>query len=385
MLITKKLTSCIAIALCTFSINAQSITIEEQRIIKADKVIPSVTSALSERVNIFAEQVKKAKNLTVLSQLSIRHGKGIWNDAKAYFKSTNNFDDRPLYWARLKMTKALKATKAFKETLPDQQNKLIWQFELYSRGQTDINFDKHTNKKILIVGFDPFLLDRNIKQSNPSGMSAMLFDDLVISTEGHSAEIETLILPVRFKDFDQGIVEELLTPYFRRNAVDMIITVSMGRNDFVLERFSGLRRSSLAPDNLNVITGASKNNPIIPLLNNKSLKGDEFLEFTLPADEMRTAGGFFPIKDNRIVSTKNSTLEVIALTELINEVSVKGSGGGYLSNELSYRSLLLRDLYNPVLPVGHIHTPSVKGYDDKKAKLILSQLKSILTKAVKTL
>lgn len=385
MLITKKLAFSIAIAISTFSINAQPITIEEQRIDKAIKVMPNVFVALSERVNVFADQINKARNLTVLSQLSIRHGKGIWNDAKQYFKNTNTYDDRPLYWARLQMSKALKQTKAFKESLPDQQTKLLWQFELYSRGQSDIKFDRNTHKKILITGFDPFLLDRNIKQSNPAGISALILDDLVISAEGKSAEVETLILPVRFSDFDQGMVEELLTPYFRANAVDMIITVSMGRNSFELERFPGLRRSSVAPDNLNVITGANKNRPLVPMLHGKKLDGPEFLEFTLPVTEMKTAGGFFPIKDNRIVSTKNNTLEVLALSELVDEISVQGSGGGYLSNEVSYRSLLLRDLYSPVLPVGHIHTPSIKGHDPKKLKLIVSQLKAILTQAVKTL
>jgi pyrrolidone-carboxylate peptidase len=385
MLITKKLACCIALAFSTLSINAQSITIEEQRIDKASKIMPEISSALSDRVNLFVEQINKARNLTVLSQLSIRHGKGIWTDAKLYFKNTNNFDDRPLYWARLKMSKALKQTKAFKESLPDQQKKLLWQFELYSRGQTDVKFDKDTSKKILITGFDPFLLDRNIKQSNPSGISAIVLDDLVVSSEGKSAEIETLILPVRFEDFDQGMVEELLTPYFRNNAVDMIITVSMGRNSFELERFSGLRRSALVPDNSNIITGASKDSPLVPMLGESLLKGPEFLEFTLPVEEIKTASGFFPIKDNRIVTTKNEILRVTALSELINEISVEGSGGGYLSNEIAYRSLLLRDLFNPVLPVGHIHTPSIRGYDEEKIKLILSQLKAMLTQAAKTL
>ncbi|WP_077341963.1 hypothetical protein [Pseudocolwellia agarivorans] len=385
MLFTNKLACSIAIAVSVCSFNAQSITVEEERIQKAIKVMPSVSLALSDRVNLFKEQVNKARNLTVLSQLSIRHGKGVWNDAKQYFKNTNSYDDRPLYWARLQMSKALKDTKAFKESLPDQQNKLLWHFELYSRGQTDIKFDKNTSKKILITGFDPFLLDRNIKQSNPSGISALVLDDLVISTEGKSAEIETLILPVRFADFDQGIVEELLTPYFRANAVDMIITVSMGRNSFELERFPGLRRSSLVPDNLNVLTGATKDNPLIPMLNDKKLSGPEYLEFTLPSEQMKNAGGLYPVQDNRIVTTKNTTLEVQALTELINEISVQGSGGGYLSNEVSYRSLLLRDLYSPVLPVGHIHTPSIKEHDDNKLELIVTQLKGMLTQALKTL
>jgi pyrrolidone-carboxylate peptidase len=385
MLLAKKLAISVAVALCTFSINAKTITVEEARIAKADMVMPIVSLALSDRVSLFEDQVSKARNLTVLSQLSIRHGKGIWNDAKNYFENTNRYDDRPLYWARLKMAKAIKQTKAFKESLPDQQSKLLWQFELYSRGQTDIKFDKKTDKKILITGFDPFLLDRNIKQSNPSGVGAIAFDDLVISADGISAEIETLILPVRFKDFDEGIVEELLKPYYRNGAVDMIITVSMGRNSFDLERFPALRRSANVPDNMNVLTGANRKAPLIPSLHGKKLKGAEFLEFTLPADQMRNATGLFPVKDNRVVSTLTKTFEASNLEALDDEISVQGSGGGYLSNEVSYRSLLLRDLNSPVLPVGHIHTPSIKGYDAKKLELIIKQLKAVITESVKTL
>lgn len=385
MLIAKKLAVSTAIALCTFSINATTITVEENRIAKANMVMPIVAFALSDRVSLFKDQVSKARNLTTLSQLAIRHGKGIWKDAKKYFENTNRYDDRPLYWSRLKMAKALKNTKAFKESLPDQQAQLMWQFEQYSRGKTDVKFDKKTDKRILITGFDPFLLDRNIKQSNPSGVSSIIFDDLVISADGVSAEIETLILPVRFEDFDQGMVEEMLLPYYRNNAVDMIITVSMGRNSFDLERFPGLRRSATAPDNLSVKTGANKRQPIVPLLKGKPLNGSEFLEFTLPAEQMLNANGLFPVKDNRIVSTLTKTFQVSEFSELSSETSVQGSGGGYLSNEISYRSLLLRDLNSPVLPVGHIHTPSIKGHDDKKLRLIIKQLKAIITEGVKTL
>jgi len=385
MLTTKTLAFSLTLLLFTNTIYAKPITVEEHRLKKAVKVMPNVTTALSYRVSLFKEQIQIARNLTALSQLSIRHGKALWQGAKHDLKNTDSYDDRPLYWARLQMTKAIKQTDAYKQSLPDQQQKLIWQFELYSRGKTDVTFDRDTHKKILITGFDPFLLDRNIKQSNPSGVSALILDDLVISTKSTSAEIETLILPVRFADFDQGMIEELLTPYYRSKAVDMIITISMGRSSFELERFPGLRRSSTTPDNLNVLTGATKESPLLPLLNRSELKGAEFLEFTLPANEMKMAKGFFPVKDNRIVSTLNRTFKVDALAQLLSEVSVEGSGGGYLSNEVSYRSLLLRDLYNPLLPVGHIHTPSIKGHDKQKIELIIAQLKTILTQAVTTL
>ncbi len=356
------------------------LTIEELRITKAQNAMPKVFKTLTKRVEQFDLQVNQARNLTALTQLIIRHGNELWKDAAKSFKQLHNFDDRSLYWARLQMTKALRLSPAFEQLLPMQQQELMWKFELISRGQKDIKFNQNADKKILITGFDPFYLDRHIDQSNPSGVAALALDDLLISKDGQSAEIETLIIPVRFADFDQGMIEELLLPYYKK--VDMIVTISMGRNDFDLDRFPGLRRSAKAPGNLNVYTGASSTNPLKPLFKGKDLPGPEFVEFSLPVFAMKKAIGDFKINDNGKVSTLNNTFVAKSLTELAKQTSVQGSGGGYLSNEISYRSILLREQYNPVLPVGHIHTPRIKAFEPKTSEKIIKQIKRMFTHAI---
>jgi len=382
LMIIKTIIALTLSGVCLFSNANVNLTVEELRIEKATLLLPEVTSRLMERVESFNKQLAQATNFTVLNQLAIKHGKKIWQDGVLAFRASNDFDDRPLYWARLQMFKSLRQSKAFIELLPMQQEKLLWDFELYSRGQSDINFDKKTNKKILVTGFDPFFLDKNIDQSNPSGVAALALDDLVLSSDGQSVEIETLMIPVRFADFDKGMIEELLTPYFKKHAVDMIITISMGRKNFDLERFPGLRRSANAPDNLNVYTGATAKLPLIPLLKGKQLDGPEFVEFSLPYKAMMSAGGAYEINYNGNISTLTATKSVKSLVELDKNISVKGSGGGYLSNEISYRSILLRNTYNAILPVGHIHTPRIKAFEPEITENIVKQIKAMIAKSI---
>ncbi|MEP2788660.1 MAG: hypothetical protein ABJI36_01085, partial [Kangiellaceae bacterium] len=64
---------------------------------------------------------------------------------------------------------------------------------------------------------------------------------------------------------------------------------------------------------------------------------------------------------------------------------VQGSGGGYLSNEISYRSLLLRDKYQADLPVGHIHTPRYQGFKPEKIEKMVNQVEQMLIKALESL
>ena len=359
------------------------LSIEELRIDKAFESIPNITSRLKTRVNEFSEQVTKANDYTVLMQLTSRHASGLWRDAKQSFNQSKDYDDRPLYWARLQLSKALRSSTAFAKLLANQQQKLLWTLELQSRGQADIVFDKKTDKKILLTGFDPFFLDRHIDQSNPSGVVALSLDDLVLSIDGKTAEIEVLIVPVRFHDFDQGMIEELLTPYIEDQSVDMVLTVSMGRENFDLERYPALRRSANAPDNLNVLTGATKTNPLVPKLTSATLLGPEFVEFSLPITAMQKGEGNYLVNDNRKVSTlSGGEFNAQALADITKQISVSGSGGGYLSNEISYRSIVLRDRFNPTLPVGHIHTPRIKAFDQKVLIDIVNQSKSIITQGV---
>ena len=372
----------------SLSINSQEInyvalTVEELRLDNALKAMPDVSARLSARVEKFASQLNRATDYTVLTRLTIHHGKGLWLEAKKSFNQLNDYDDRPLYWARLQMSKALRSTKAFATLSPNQQGKLLWTLELLSRGQMDVKFDKKANKKILLTGFDPFFLDRHIDQSNPSGVVALALDDLVVSVEGQTAEIEVLIIPVRFADFDQGMIEELLSPYIVNKSVDMVLTLSMGRENFDLERYPALRRSANAPDNLNILTGATKNKPLIPKLKAAPLQGPEFVEFSLPITAMLKGAGKYQVNDNRTISTlSGGTFKGQLLADIVKQTSVSGSGGGYLSNEISYRSILLRDQYYSTLPVGHIHTPKIKAFNQQVLMDIVKQTKNIITQGV---
>lgn len=364
-------------------IDNTQLTVEELRIEKALKSMPNVAPRLTARINEFSTQLAQVTNYTVITQLIIRHATGLWLDAKKSFIQLNDYDDRPLYWARLQMSKALRTSVGFGKLFPHQQDKLLWMLELLSRGQTDVKFDKKTDKKILLTGFDPFFLDKNIDQSNPSGVVALTLDDLVVSIEGQTAEIEVLIIPVRFSDFDQGMIEELLSPYIANKSVDMVLTVSMGRDNFDLERYPALRRSANAPDNLNIMTGATKETPLVPKLKSTVLQGPEFVEFSLPVSAMKKGAGKYLVNDNRKISTlSGGTFNARLLTELVQQTSVSGSGGGYLSNEISYRSILLRNKHHMALPVGHIHTPRISAFDLEALTDIVNQTKNIITQAV---
>lgn len=368
------------------------LTVEELRIEKAIREIPEVVSLFNADIEYFKSQLDTAMDLSMLTQVVERHSQLLWTKAVSSFATLPNFDDRPLYWARLQSTRVLREAASFRSLSDSQQKALLWQLELISRGQADVDFKQQTNKKILITGFDPFFLDRNIDQSNPSGAVALAFDNMVIESHGVTAEIESLILPVRFEDFDKGIVEQLLSSYFQEKnsqeknsqegKVAMVITISMGRDDFDIERFPGLRRSAKAPDNANVYTGADAENPLIPLLNDEPLKGPEFLQFSLPVKAMTKAKGDFKVIDNHKVTTMQQSFSPNSLEQLSGQIAVSGSGGGYLSNEVSYRSLLLRDSYNPTLPVGHIHLPRFTGFNPEKTEKIIRQLKSIITMAI---
>ena len=111
--------------------NLSQLTVEEKRVSKAVRAMPSVVNRLDNRVSAFKLQLAKARNLTALTQLVIRHGRALWKESVVSFTELNDFDDRPLYWTRLKMTSDLRSSPAFSQLLTMQQERLLWQFELY--------------------------------------------------------------------------------------------------------------------------------------------------------------------------------------------------------------------------------------------------------------
>jgi pyrrolidone-carboxylate peptidase len=371
-------TSLIALSLLSLNAFATPLTIEEARIEKAMKVMPDVMSTFTTDINGFKNKWSKVTKYIDAEKLVTEYSQNMWLKAKRQITQSNSFDDRPLYWTRLLSSKILRETAPSFKVSQSQKTALLDILEQGSRGRTELSYTQGTMKKILLTGFDPFLLDKNINQSNPSGVAALLMDGQIIQYKGITAEINTVMIPVRYKDFDQGIIEALLAPYYALNNVDMIVTVSMGRKEFDLERFPGKRRSVTAPDNLNVLSGGSKTAPIISQLNDRLLPGNEFVEFSLPVQAMQQAIGPYKVIDNNKITTLEKTFKAKNLTELEHQTAVSGSGGGYLSNEISYRSIRLKNQLNSDIPTGHIHTPRIQQFQPEVEKKIIMQISSML-------
>ncbi|WP_412542312.1 hypothetical protein R8Z50_07325 [Longispora sp. K20-0274] len=279
-------------------------------------------------------------------------GRLLWEAAVA-----RGEDDRPLYWARLTLTRALRQwTPRFAVSHPDLENRL----ERASRGITSSDFVPGA-RKLFVSGFDPFLLDTEIRRSNPSGVNALALDGKWITVDGEPVQIQTAMFPVRYADFDHGVVEDAfrahLAPGTQR--ADLVVTVSQGRpGQFDLEVNNGRRRSvSSIGDNDNVWGGGSLTAPLtFPGVG----PGAEFVPTSLPVDAMRAATGRFPVLVNRSVTEipAGGTAPVFRPDgPTPGSVAVNGGGGGYLSNEIAYRATRLRVELGAPVAGGHVHTP----------------------------
>ncbi len=287
-------------------------------------------------------------------------------------------DDRMLYWARLAALHHLTPSSNAPQDMALHEN-CRSSFEAASRGRAELSW-KEGHYRLLVSGFDPFLLDRNIEQSNPSGLAALRLDDQVLESSGGTLiHVRAVIFPVRFSDFDQGTLESLLGPLIEDDRIDAFVSISMGRDAFDLERFPGRRRSASSPDNLNLLSGGSEKAPIVPALGGGELEGPEFLEFSLPAARMQSRVGRWPVRDNHEITTlERGTLSAESLVSLAGQVAVRGSGGGYLSNEIAYRALNVMRQADRVIPMGHIHTPRMAAFDSAFLNDVVQQVKDML-------
>jgi pyrrolidone-carboxylate peptidase len=386
----KKLLLKMAFLLLSSSAYANQLTLEELRLENAAIKMPNVVNVFTSNIDQFRNAWKKADSYQDAKKITSNHAQKLWLDAKNKITTSSTFDDRPLYWSRLLASKTMRSISPSFSPSKQQLKNLLALFEQGSRGRMDLEYSQTTDKKILLTGFDPFLLDQNINQSNPSGIAVLKFDGQVITYKGITAEINTVMIPVRYKDFDEGIIESLLAPYYALNNVDMVVTVSMGRKNFDLEHFPGKRRSVTAPDNLNVLSGGTKEKPIIPMLHNKPLPGKEFVLISLPIEQMQRAKGSYKVNDNHKIksigkSLKPEVSEPYSLSQLNGHIAISGSGGGYLSNEISYRSIRLREQLNSTIPTGHIHTPRIQQFEPDIEAKIVEQIRSMLEMSLESI
>ncbi|WP_406176409.1 pyroglutamyl peptidase [Streptomyces canus] len=341
---------------------APSPTVEEQRL---DQAVPREILERSgfDAVPLrFTRALGTARSYAEARKVVVGQGSALWKRAvdRAQGRGPaggdlSRDDDRPLYWARLGMSREVRTWEPSFGLSDEQRAALLGELERASRGQSAVRYPGGDRlKRVLVTGFDPFTLDRDIRISNPSGASALALDGTVIETAKGPARVETVVFPVRWQDFTDQTVERALRPYLKK--VDLFTTVSQGRvGRFDVERTNGAWRGGF-PDNDNVgVTG------VVPVPDPASQP--QWTTTTLPYKAIVDADtGPFPVYDNTSVTEipVGGTLPVVrADGPTAGSAARAGGGGNYLSNEIAYRVTLLRDRLglHDVLPGGHVHTP----------------------------
>ncbi|MER8105860.1 pyroglutamyl peptidase [Kitasatospora sp. NPDC094016] len=280
-------------------------------------------------------------------------------------------DDRPLYWTRLAMTVQLARWQPRFDVDPAD---LRARFEDASRGLDDGFTAAPGVRRIFVSGFDPYGLDTEPRRANPSGAAVLqLHGRRITLADGSPAEVRAVLLPVRYGDFDDGVVERAFGPHLTPGpqAADLITSISQGYPGlFTLEAWAGRARSAdPATDNTGTLSGGTRQHPVTaPGLDD----GPEFIRTTLPTDAMTAVQQPYPVRLNTTVTEiPQDGVDPVDRADgpTPGSRAVAGGGGGYLSNEVAYRSNRLRLDLAPDLPGGHLHTPVLTGLPAEQDRL----------------
>lgn len=338
----------------------------------------------------FARALCSAKGPKAAAKVVDQHGAQLWRLAvdrvqgRGHPRGTLSAgDDRPLYWARLAMVAALRQWSPAFDVSDAQRQSLIDDLDRVSRGQRDLHFPAGKKvTRVLVTGFDPFTINRDVRQANPSGASALALDGVTVKGPDGPIRIEAALFPVRWRDFEDGMVEETLLLHFRpgKKQVDAFATTSQGRVGRIdVEHFNGAWRAGFG-DNENVcyrgMAPIAQGTPTVT-------PQPQWTVSSHPIDAMVAAGTMpFPVNDNRTVTEVPAGTSAGPVTTSCpaapspgttvttgptpGSLARAGGGGNYLSNEIAYRATLLRDATGLDVPGGHIHTPVLEGLDPAK-------------------
>lgn len=337
-------------------------TVEEQRLGLAAPQEILRRSGFDSVAPEFARALERTGSYARAERLVAQQGARLWRRAvdRAQGRGPargdlSRDDDRPLYWARLGMTREVRRWEPSFGLSDARRTRLLDTLERTSRGQEDVRRPRAEGvKRILVTGFDPFTLDRDVRISNPSGATALALDGTTIRTADGPARVETVVFPVRWGDFAEGTVERTLRR--RLPHMDLFMTVSQGRVGRIdVERTNGAWRGGF-PDNENVSATGT-----VPVADPASQP--QWTSTTLPYARIVAADtGRFPVYDHTSVTEipAGGTDPVVRPDGPTEGSTARAGGGGdYLSNEIAYRATLLRDRLglHDSLPGGHVHTP----------------------------
>lgn len=352
------------------------LSVEEQRL--DDVLVEGGRAVGPELVRLagFDNQVKRFTTrlcgtfgLRQAQQLVGTSGTDLWRAAVDRAHSTqpgwDAYDDRPLYWARLQLTKALRQWQPRGWQLdPADRAKLVDSVDHASRGVSDVKFPQGKGvRRIVVTGFDPFQLSGpNVRRGNPAGAAALQLDGRVFDTPTGKVVVQAAVLPVLWGDFDKGVVEDVYGAALKANVKpDAFVTISQGRpGQFDVERWAARWRGGF-PDNNDLSSRGT-----VPNAAGWPQPATEFIETTLPHQKMIGAGtGPFPVHYNRsfcewpLGTVPGSTAPLCRSDEPTpGAVAASGGGGDYLSNESMYRANRVRlGLGAAGVLGGHLHTP----------------------------
>jgi FG-GAP-like repeat len=369
-----------------------ALTFEQQRLSTRFGTAPASTQiirlvdAIRTKVIAFKKDLCAVASGTQAEQFASALGLELWNTAVSAAKADQaHGDDRPLYWARLATTAAL---HQWRPGFSVNQTALETSLDRASRGMTTATFGAGAGKKVFVSGFDPFGLGSSILKGNASGASILKLDG---ESNFNGAEVQGVIFPVCYSEFDTGLVESVFGEHIRPGPqrADLINTVSLSPNSprFDVEFYNGRNRSSSMVDNCGVMGGGSSQNPVPPPV----AGGEEFIETTLPVDFMPVASPYPTVISTDIVEKLGGNSNTRTDGPTVGSTSIEGSGGGFLSNEIAYRVTLMREtMAGTFLPAGHVHTPDLPpatsipdGGADTARDRITAEYQQILGNAIR--
>lgn len=295
-------------------------------------------------------------------------------------------DDRPLYWARIALIRTVRNWQPATAVTESERDRIVGTIDEVSRGQRRAP----VGPTVLVTGFDPFRLTRDIRQGNPSGAIALALDGTQVDTPAGRVTVVAMLFPVRWRDFGAGMVERAVTPFLAPGSSRVVgfTTVSQGRpGKFDLEAINGAWRGG-AVDN----EGACYRGPA-PVAG----AAPQWTRSTLPMDAIVSAArGTYPVVRNTEVSYATGSdpapstvcdLPKLPSTTTTAEPPIdararQGAGGDYLSNEIGYRVTLVRDRLAAPIPGGHLHTPVLDGLPAERSALESPQYRANLAAIV---
>lgn len=266
--------------------------------------------------------------------------------------------------------------------------------EAAARGTTSVSFAAD-QARVLVTGFDPFSSGHQPERGrvNPAGAVALQLDGTELDgASGRRTGVEGVVLPVSFSQFRAGVVESLLDQ--QAGPLDAVITISLspGRAPnapLKLERFAvgvhelhdGTREGVPAgPSQAGTGPAIAEAQGADRIAERAGMTPSELIEdrtirfeFTSApnADAALEALGLAPEGSATVLIRDLEALRIIAAGAIRRRGGtgirfrvggrthraeiLRGPGGDFLSNEVSYR--MLRALQGESTTSFHLHTP----------------------------